>query len=289
MGTIYKNGILYGGGGGSSESGGHTIVDPSGADMTQRDKLQFDGYFSVSDDSTNGKTVVSNDLESITWTAYQALTDEQRAGRHFKITGAPVGGLTASDIGYNNTSSGLTADDTQEAIDEVNSSKVSKSGDTMSGDLTINSQDGTTSAVGYSRVILGNDIPQGTDENSRGELFVYDKSQYYTRLRCNDLSSNRNINFPNKSGTIALTNSTPQVEYPFVGTSTTKTVTIPAVDSGMYAIFTSKGMCIVTTNTAGEIARVENMGNIEATYNGNDVTVNCSSWYQHIAVLTLNS
>lgn len=43
-----------GGGGG----GGHTIVDPTGTDMPQENKLQFTGAVSVSDDAVNGQTVV---------------------------------------------------------------------------------------------------------------------------------------------------------------------------------------------------------------------------------------
>jgi len=37
---------------------GHTIVNPSGTDMTSRGKLQFTGNVSVTDDSQNGKTVI---------------------------------------------------------------------------------------------------------------------------------------------------------------------------------------------------------------------------------------
>ena len=45
-----------GGGGGS---GGHTIIDPNGSDMTQRAGLQFTGACSVTDDAVNDKTVVN--------------------------------------------------------------------------------------------------------------------------------------------------------------------------------------------------------------------------------------
>ena len=40
-------------------SGGHTIKDSTGTSMTQRDGLQFEGGLTVSDDSTNDKTIVS--------------------------------------------------------------------------------------------------------------------------------------------------------------------------------------------------------------------------------------
>lgn len=43
------------GGGGS---GGHTIINGSGSDMTQRSGLQFKNATSVTDDSVNDKTIV---------------------------------------------------------------------------------------------------------------------------------------------------------------------------------------------------------------------------------------
>ena len=55
MGKIILNGKEYGGSGGS---GGHTIVDSTGTDMPQENKLKFTGAVNVSDDSANGQTVV---------------------------------------------------------------------------------------------------------------------------------------------------------------------------------------------------------------------------------------
>ena len=45
-----------------SEHGGsgHTILNSSGTSMPQRSNLQFSGGLTTSDDSTNGKTVVSD-------------------------------------------------------------------------------------------------------------------------------------------------------------------------------------------------------------------------------------
>lgn len=47
-----------------SEHGGsgHTILNASGTSMPQRSNLQFSGGLTTSDDSTNGKTVVSVDV-----------------------------------------------------------------------------------------------------------------------------------------------------------------------------------------------------------------------------------
>lgn len=45
--------------GGGGSGGGHTIEDPEGTELTQRDTLQFGGDLEVSDDDENEKTVVS--------------------------------------------------------------------------------------------------------------------------------------------------------------------------------------------------------------------------------------
>jgi len=49
---------IYAGGSSGSGTGGHTIIDDAGQDMTARDGLQFVGA-TVTDDSTNNKTVVT--------------------------------------------------------------------------------------------------------------------------------------------------------------------------------------------------------------------------------------
>ena len=74
-------------GGGS----GHTIVNASGTSMTQRDALQFKGGLSVSDDSTNDRTVVSDEYELITWADWQTIVANHEENLHPNaiITGAP--------------------------------------------------------------------------------------------------------------------------------------------------------------------------------------------------------
>ena len=42
----------------SGSTQGHTIIDGSGSDMTQRSGLQFQNATSVTDDSVNDKTIV---------------------------------------------------------------------------------------------------------------------------------------------------------------------------------------------------------------------------------------
>lgn len=54
---------------------GHQIVNPSGSAMTQRKKLQFTGNVSVSDDSVNGRTVVTVDGMTILSYGHSTWTD----------------------------------------------------------------------------------------------------------------------------------------------------------------------------------------------------------------------
>lgn len=71
--------------------GGHVIEDAYGTELPQEDKLQFAGYLRTSDDSTNGKTVVTDAPEEVTWAVWQTMTDEQKTGHHWLITDAPTG------------------------------------------------------------------------------------------------------------------------------------------------------------------------------------------------------
>lgn len=56
-------------------SSGHTIVNPSGTDMAQEDKLQFTGNVSVTDDSINGKTIVDISNQNTDRTFSVAVSD----------------------------------------------------------------------------------------------------------------------------------------------------------------------------------------------------------------------
>lgn len=59
MGVIKLNGTNYMGGGSGGGDSGHTIINPNGYPMTQRDGLQFTGGVSITDDSTNNKTIIN--------------------------------------------------------------------------------------------------------------------------------------------------------------------------------------------------------------------------------------
>jgi len=76
---------------GSGAGGGHEIQNASGTGMEQRDNLQFGGYLKTTDDSTNERTVVSDEPTEITWENWNNLTDEQKRGTLWIITGITPG------------------------------------------------------------------------------------------------------------------------------------------------------------------------------------------------------
>lgn len=82
---------------------------------------------------------------------------------------------------------------------------VSKTGGTFSGNVTVDSHNGTTSAEGYSALVAGNNIPQGTAGNARGQLLLYGNESHYALFMPGSLTADRAFDFPDKSGTIALT------------------------------------------------------------------------------------
>ena len=81
---------------------------------------------------------------------------------------------------------------------------VSKSGDTMSGSLTIDKGDSSTSPT-TSDLALGNNIPSGTAGTTRGRLHLWGSGSNRTILRAYNSTADRTIDFPDKSGTVALT------------------------------------------------------------------------------------
>lgn len=94
--------------------GGHTIKNPAGTAMTQRSNLQFVDL-TISDDSTNDATKVESvhvihsesELNNLPDGLYMLDEDEETV-------------IDGNLVGYDNTTSGLNAENVQDAIDEVN-------------------------------------------------------------------------------------------------------------------------------------------------------------------------
>lgn len=82
--------------------------------------------------------------------------------------------------------------------------KVSKSGDTMSGNLIIDQANGTTSTAGSSAIKIGNATPTGTAGNSYGIIHLCSNTAYRANITAPNFTADRNINMPNGTGTLAL-------------------------------------------------------------------------------------
>ena len=103
---------------------------------------------------------------------------------------------------------------------------VSKSGDTMSGVLNVTPsseeviwccKNHSNTASKLSEITVGNTKADGTEGASHGGLILFGKSNRYVLLQATNIaSSNKTIELPNASGTIALTSDIPDI---FVDTS----------------------------------------------------------------------
>ena len=94
-------------------------------------------------------------------------------------------------------------------------------GGTFEGDVTIDKADGTTSVVGQSKIILGNSTLATTDENSKGVMRVYTRGSKYVDICAPDnlnYADNRELNVPDKSGTIATTSDVSAIDLTKGGT-----------------------------------------------------------------------
>lgn len=67
------------------------------------------------------------------------------------------------------------------------------------GPIVVNAQDGTTSAVGISRIKIGNSTASGTNKNSKGSIWLYSSGSNYYAITGNDsntLTGNVNVYLP---------------------------------------------------------------------------------------------
>lgn len=85
---------------------------------------------------------------------------------------------------------------------------VKKSGDTMSGNLTIDKKNGTPNVEAWSYVMLGNDTPVTQDKNSTGVIRFFTQGTSYIDLVAAKTDAVRYQQLQNKSGTIALLSDT---------------------------------------------------------------------------------
>ena len=74
----YGTQIVGGGSSSPSTGGGHVIVNASGTELAQEDKLKFAGGLKTTDDSTNGQTVVDDSPTEIEWSVWNTMTDTEK-------------------------------------------------------------------------------------------------------------------------------------------------------------------------------------------------------------------
>ena len=146
----------------------------------------------------------------------------------------------------------------KDALDDT----VSKAnGGTFNGRIYVNQKNGTTETVGESILGIGNNLAEGVDQNSLGVLHIYSKTGKVARIRASATqTANRDIYFPDASGTIALTSDIPTVptkvsqltnDSGFITSSSVPTkVSQLTNDSGF---ITSSGSCSYATS-AGSAA-----------------------------------
>ena len=82
--------------------------------------------------------------------------------------------------------------------------RVRKSGDTMTGGLNIARTNTTTSTI-HSTLELGNNTPNGTAGCTYGRLILRSNDGYGARIMARNLTAQRDYDFPDKGGTVALT------------------------------------------------------------------------------------
>lgn len=138
----------------------------------------------------------------------QLSTEDFTSALKTKLEGIASGAEVNVQSDWNQSDS--SADDFIKNKPTIPTDFVSKAnGGTFEGDIVVDKQNGTSSAVGFSRITLGNDTPNGTAGNSKGIVSIYGKGAYRGSIGATNLTANRDFELPNKSGTIALTSDIP--------------------------------------------------------------------------------
>ena len=159
--------------------------------------------------------------------------------------------------------------------------KVDKSGDTMTGELKVDTGTSTDSIVsiggsqnyGALRLKAGTTGKQGT-------------------IITASLTANRNYILPNNGGTLALTSDIPNsakiIQYQKIDNVSSATFQVPSVDRGVFMIVNRLGILVISENTSGAIEQLTPLGNITYTDNGsNSITVNNAQYFRGVSLIQL--
>ena len=132
--------------------------------------------------------------------------------------------------------------------------------------LTYRTIEGTTSALGYSMIVLGNGYAEGTAGNKYGLIRMYGNGQYYTQLQVGTPTANRAITFPNSNGTVALTTSNVSSASKL---QTARTISLSGDASGSTTFDGSKNVTLsVTVKDDSHNHTIANIDNLQSTLDG---------------------
>ena len=154
--------------------------------------------------------------------------------------------VDASEISF--VSSGvLLSDNVQDVIEEINL----KQGGDINGHLFIDNHDGTTSTTGESVLLVGNNIAEGTDGNSRGRIRLFaNTSNNLDIMPPQDMSVSRQVWFPvpsDNNQTLALRSDLDIQSLTFSAPAFSDTSNIKVTRTGKIIKISFSG---VTLNTA---------------------------------------
>ena len=145
---------------------------------------------------------------------------------------------------------------------DLTSMFVSKTGDTMSGLLTIKrnaelqlalTRDHSNTTVQETRIGIGNQTPNGTAGASYGAMTLWGDGAYGAELQARNMTANRTHQLPDASGTIALTSDIPDISTKVSKSGDTMTGQLKMFRDSENQIFVDRN----NTGTASQVANVQ--------------------------------
>lgn len=183
--------------------------------------------------------------------------------------------LAADDVEY---SSGVSVKDKIDDIDLTDGGTIGGS-IVVNGNIGADVHNGTTSTVGNSYLICGNNIAEGTEGNSRGRLRLYSSSAYRADVvPPNNMTADRVITLPNVSDsnqTLALRS---DVDYTALGTITPTTnekwssIIGKMRDTYFSTLLSKTNYCRLLANVDGQAGTVFQCGRVYSSATN-------TSWY----------
>jgi hypothetical protein len=162
---------------------------------TDKNTVNGNGWYSVGESNTT----FSDGYKRLAINWYWGIDIRCRDVAYVQINGGPI--LTSGN--YSSYALPLSGGSLTGLLSSNKLIKVART-DGTSTCLTCANEHGTTSAVGWSQIVLGNATGSGTAKNSAGEIALFSQKTSYAALRAQDLTSVRALYLP-ASGTALAT------------------------------------------------------------------------------------